>query len=306
MIATAQTAAQYCGRFAPTPSGPLHLGSLLTALASYLDARHHGGRWLLRIDDLDTARCVRGADAQILRQLESHGLEWDGQPYYQSGYRDRYEAGLKQLQEQGLIYACACTRAQLASRSRSGIDGPIYDGHCRTLGLPLDHQALRFRNDEGSLTLVDRIQGGLQRDLARDIGDFVVRRRDGITGYQLACAIDEHTLGITHVVRGADLLGSSFSQLRLMRQLGIAPPQYAHLPVLSDAQGHKLSKQNHAPAIEPEQACWQLWDCLHYLQQTPPESLRGAPVRELIAWGLAHWSPQRIPALLLRPLESPA
>lgn len=295
----------YRGRFAPTPSGPLHLGSLMTAVASFLDARHAGGRWLLRIDDLDVPRCMPGADSIILRQLESHGLHWDETPRYESRYRPAYEAALKYLAEGGHLYACRCTRAELASRSRVGPDGPVYDGHCRELALPFEDGALRYRLPAGDLELDDQIQGRLRRRPSEDVGDFVVRRRDGILGYHLACAIDEQAQGITRVVRGADLIGSSFCQLSLMRNLHQTSPEYAHLPVLVDQQGGKLSKQNRAAPVEERQASENLWRCLFWLNQAPPDTLRTAPPGELLAWAVPHWLLTAVPRVKTRLLETP-
>lgn len=303
--AQAHPPSPYRGRFAPTPSGPLHLGSLLTALAGYLDARHAGGQWLLRIDDLDAPRCVPDMDSVILKQLEAHGLHWDESPRYESAYRSRYEAALKDLAGNGSLYACRCTRAELAQRCRAGPDGPVYDGHCRQLALPPEGNALRYALPAGILAFDDGVQGPLRRDAA-GIGDFVVRRRDGIPGYHLACIVNEREQNITHVVRGADLIGSSFSQLALMRRFGQIPPRYAHLPLLVDAGGNKLSKQNHAPAVASATAGANLWRCLGLLNHTPPPVLRKAAPAELLAWAIAHWSLASVPRRKTATLEPPA
>ncbi|NKF22647.1 tRNA glutamyl-Q(34) synthetase GluQRS [Solimonas marina] len=286
----------YRGRFAPTPSGPLHLGSLLAALASYLDARHHGGQWLLRIDDLDRPRCPPGADQRILRQLEAHGLDWDDTPHYQSRHLDDYHHCLVALQNTGQIYACDCTRATLACESHSGTDGPVYSGRCRERRLAADGRALRRRIGFGSVVLDDDIQGPQQRDLQADIGDIVVRRRDGIIGYQLASSVDDHLMRISDVVRGADLTGSSATQHELISGLGWTPPRYRHVPLLTDADGLKLSKQNHAPAIEDDQAAANLWRCLTWLAQQPPTELRAAAPREQLAWAIPNWRRARVAA----------
>lgn len=287
---TARSAAgSYRGRFAPTPSGALHLGSLLTALASYLDARHHHGEWLLRIDDLDRPRCVPDADKQILRQLEAHALLWDEAPRYQSQHLAEYEAALARLAAQGRLYACRCTRATLAASALPGPDGPVYPGTCRGLQLPFDAHALRFAVSDGLLHLDDRLQGRLQRDASTELGDFVVRRRDGIVGYHLACAVDEAAQGITDVVRGADLIGASFAQNVLQQALALPAPRYAHVPVLVDAKGLKLSKQNHAAPLDAAKAAENLWSCLHWLQQAPPPELRNAAPAEILDWATAHW-----------------
>ncbi len=287
--------AGYRGRFAPTPSGPLHLGSLLTALASYLQARQQKGRWLLRIDDLDRPRIAADAEGRILRQLEAHGLLWDDPPRRQSDHLPDYHAALDRLRAQGLIYACACTRAQLMQQSLPGPDGLVYNGHCRGLGLPEEGLALRLRVPTERLQIIDAGQGGQSRQLERELGDFVLRRRDGIFGYQLACAVDEHAQGITEVVRGVDLLSSTFFQLHLMHRLRLRVPSYRHLPLLTDTGDRKLSKQNHAVAIEESQASHNLSLCLELLGQNPPPALKRASVTEIVAWGITHWSAERIP-----------
>jgi glutamyl-Q tRNA(Asp) synthetase len=257
----------YRGRFAPTPSGPLHMGSLLAALASWLDARHRGGAWLLRIDDLDRARCPRGIDARILRQLEAHGLHWDEAPRYQARHVEDYRAALRRLEQDGHAYACACSRATLKRSALPGPDGPVYPGTCRDAGLEPGHRALRARLPDLQLCFVDAWQGRVCRHLAREVGDFVVRRADGQPSYQLACAVDEHAQRITDVVRGADLLGSTICQLWLQQQIDVPAPRYAHLPVLADARGRKLSKQNHATPVEARDAARNLRHCLALLNQ---------------------------------------
>lgn len=295
----------YRGRFAPTPSGPLHLGSLLTALASWLQARVGGGQWLLRIDDLDRERCVAGMDATILRQLEAHALEWDEAPRRQSQHVDEYEAALSQLRAGHRTYACGCTRARLAAESRAGPDGPVYAGTCRSLHLDEAGNAVRLRIGQGRIHFRDGWQGEQARDLASEVGDFVLQRRDAVPGYQLACAVDEHAQRITEVVRGADLLGSTFCQAHLMDLLDFPRPAYRHLPVLVDASGRKLSKQNHAAPLSAAVAGENLWLCLNWLGQNPPPSLRTAPARELLAWAVAHWLPGRVPGSMHIRVEQP-
>jgi glutamyl-Q tRNA(Asp) synthetase len=289
----------YRGRFAPTPSGPLHLGSLVTALAGFLQARVAGGRWLLRIDDLDAPRCVPGAAAQIQRQLEDHALDWDESPRLQSAHVDEYREALERLLRSGTLYACTCTRAQLARDSLAGPDGPVYAGTCR--GKQHTSGALRFRAGAGIERLDDGWQGILERDIARDIGDFTVRRADDQVGYQLACVVDEAAQGITEVVRGADLLGSTFRQRLLKRALGLAQPRVRHLPVLLDAGGRKLSKQNHAAPVESNGGSMNLVHCLRYLEQQTPVALERATTREVVDWAVANWRPSRVPALASLP-----
>lgn len=285
---------RYRGRFAPTPSGPLHLGSLFTALASWLFARSLDGEWLLRIDDLDRQRCRPEHQSRILQQLEQHGLEWDGPVYFQSQHRSDYTAALDHLREQGRVYACDCSRARLRKLVSAADEEPLYDGHCRRRNLGGSHCALRMRVDPRELRFNDGGFGPRQCHFENGVGDFVLCRRDGIPGYQLACAVDEHLMGITDVVRGADLLGSTFRQLQVLAALDWPRPAYRHLPVLVDRRGRKLSKQNHAAPITDDAAGENLWQCLQWLGQRPPTALRAAPAPELIAWALANWHPERI------------
>ena len=281
----------YRGRFAPTPSGPLHLGSLLTALASWLDARHHGGIWLLRIDDLDRARCPKGMDATILRQLEAHGLAWDEAPRRQAQHLAEYRDALARLERDGLAYACACSRATLRRDAAPGPDGPVYPGTCRDAGRETRGHALRARLPAIERCFDDTWQGRTCRHLAREVGDFVLRRADGQPAYQLACAVDEHVQRITDVVRGADLLGSTTCQLWIQQQLGIPAPRYAHLPVLVDARGRKLSKQNHAAPVEARAAVANLQRCLALLGQPVPDA---GDVRTLLSAAARAWDAARV------------
>ena len=281
----------YRGRFAPTPSGPLHLGSLLTALASWLDARQRGGRWLLRIDDLDRARCPPGTDAVILRQLEAHALHWDESPRYQSAHVAEYRDALQRLGQAQRVYACTCSRAVLKRAARQGPDGPVYPGTCRAAGHPHARASLRVRLPDRELCLDDAWQGRQCRRLASEVGDFVVRRANGEIAYQLACAVDEQAQRITDVVRGADLLGSTFCQAWIQQELGQAPPRYAHLPVVTDARGRKLSKQNHAPAVDAREAAANLRRCLRLLNQ---EDVGGARPAEILAAARECWDAARV------------
>lgn len=295
---------RYRGRFAPTPSGPLHLGSLLTALASWLDARVAGGDWLLRIDDLDAPRCPPGAADLILRQLESHGLHWDETPRRQSEHVEAYEQAYEQLRQSQRVYACGCTRATLAAESRPGPDGPVYSGRCRETATartgPSTSSRLRLAPQRTELD--DPVQGLLVRNVATEIGDFVLRRADGLIGYQLACVIDEAAQGITQVLRGADLIGSSLRQRLLQAELGLPSPAYLHLPVLTEADGRKLSKQNGASALDSEQARDNLERCLRLLGQVPPPA--GLPTHELLQHALQHWQRARIPRQYSLPAQA--
>jgi glutamyl-Q tRNA(Asp) synthetase len=273
----------------------LHLGSLLTALASWLQARSAGGAWLLRIDDLDGDRCRPEHADTILRQLEAHGLLWDETPRLQTQHVAEYEMAWEQLRHAAPLYPCGCTRARLARDSLPGIDGPVYAGTCRQHPPQTPRPAWRLRVGQGALELADAWQGPLRRDLQRDIGDFVIRRADGQVGYQLSCVVDETAQDIGEVVRGADLIGSSFRQLYLQRLLGLPAPAYRHLPVLVGADGRKLSKQNHAQPIDAVHAGDNLHYCLALLGQEPPPMLRGAAVAEILRWAQQNWNAQRLP-----------
>lgn len=276
---------EYVGRFAPTPSGALHLGSLVTALGSWLDARAAGGRWLLRIDDLDRPRVRPGAAEEILRQLEAHGLWWDGPIRRQSEHLEAYEAALTRLREAGLVYACRCTRAELArlpASADAGAEGePAYPGTCRDAGWSDEDAALRVRIDEASRNRVG--------------GDFVVRRRDGQIGYQLACAVDEHALAITDVVRGADLVQSGLRQAWLLRTLALPVPRYRHLPLVLSATGQKLSKRTESEPLLIDRAPANVAAALRLLGQEPPLDVGAGDVRILLRHATAHWARERIP-----------
>jgi glutamyl-Q tRNA(Asp) synthetase len=286
----------YRGRFAPTPSGPLHLGSLLTALASFLHARKAGGSWLLRLDDLDRPRCVPGADTVILRQLEAHGLHWDESPYRQSAHRKLYSDALATLLRAQRVYRCVCTRARLNLNAVPGPDGPVYAGTCRDNAPPPGNRnALRLRVTDDLLCVDDALQGRVCRKARSDIGDFVVHRADGVPGYQLACAVDEANMRISHVVRGADLLGSTLRQRAVQLALELPVPEYAHLPVLVTADGRKLSKQNHAVPVQEQDAANNLWHCLAWLGQSPPVLLQHEQPADILAWTLRHWDWSNVP-----------
>jgi glutamyl-Q tRNA(Asp) synthetase len=267
------------------------MGSLLTALASWLEARSHGGQWLLRVDDLDRARCPPGTADVILRQLEAHGLTWDGTVRYQRQHVDDYRAALRALEHLGATYACTCSRAVLKAGGLAGPDGPVYAGTCRDARHGSTGASLRVRVPAQTLCFDDAWQGRQCRELAREVGDFVVRRADGVAAYQLACAVDEPAQGITHVVRGADLLGSTFCQLWLQQMLGTPTPEYQHLPVLTDGRGRKLSKQNRAAALDSGAAAGNLRHCLRLLNQADSA---GGTAPEVLAQALAQWNAARV------------
>ena len=286
----------YRGRFAPTPSGPLHLGSLFTALASWLAARQAGGEWHLRMDDLDRPRVVAGAEDTILCQLEAHGLHWHGPVVRQSAHEEQYRAVLDQLAADGWLYTCTCTRATLAATSLAGPDGPVYAGTCRSLAAAPEHlpAALRLRIPDGPLRWQDGVQGLVHRTLPGDAGDCVLRRADGQIGYHLACALDEVRMGITEVIRGADLLGATVHHLALLRVLGLPAPHYAHVPVLLADDGRKLSKQNGAAALgtRAPAVSQQLLSCLRAMRLVPPAELLGASAEAILRWAVPRWSAQ--------------
>lgn len=284
----------YVGRFAPSPTGPLHLGSLVAALASWLDARSAGGRWLVRIEDLDKPREQPGAAAEILRQLEALGLEWDGEVIYQSMRGERYRAALDALAQRGLTYPCACSRREIADSAVRAADGAtIYPGTCRIGVAPgRSVRATRVRTDGvPPVRFVDRIQGEVVQSVESEVGDFVLQRADGVFAYQLAVVVDDAEQGITDVVRGADLIDSTGRQILLQRLLGVPLPRYAHVPALVNAQGEKLSKQTGAPPLNTERRDAQLAGALALLGQRPPP-LAG---RELLEWARTHWDVRRVP-----------
>ncbi|MDO8294503.1 MAG: tRNA glutamyl-Q(34) synthetase GluQRS [Gallionella sp.] len=285
----------YLGRFAPSPTGPLHFGSLAAAVGSYLDAKHHHGTWLVRIEDLDTPRCVPGATDDILRTLEAFGLYWDGEVIYQSQRSAAYEEALQQLQIIGSVYPCACTRKEIADSALHGIDGPVYPGTCRN-GVPAGREgrAWRVRTNSEPAEFDDALQGPIAQHLESEIGDFVVKRADGMFAYQLAVVVDDAFQGITHVVRGADLLYSTPRQIYLQRLLGLTTPTYMHLPIAVNAQGEKLSKQTLAPAITADDVIATLIAVLEFLRQQPPAELRQGSVEEVLGWAVAHWQPERL------------
>ncbi|MGE0583329.1 MAG: tRNA glutamyl-Q(34) synthetase GluQRS [Steroidobacteraceae bacterium] len=281
-----------CGRFAPSPTGDLHLGSLLAAAGSYLDARHRGQRWLLRIEDLDTPRIVAGAESRILATLEACGFEWDATPLRQSTRLDAYADALEALARAGRVFECSCTRKAMEDGA-DGTGSTAYPGTCRAGPTRPGPTATRFRVDAGVYAFTDRIQGTVQ-GAWRARGDVIVRRRDGTCAYQLAVVVDDAWQGVTDVVRGADLIDSTPWQLAIARALGISPPQHAHLPVLVEPDGRKLAKSRRAVAIDPQHAGRALEAVLAFLCLPVPPELAGASPRELLAWAAPRWSTERL------------
>jgi glutamyl-Q tRNA(Asp) synthetase len=286
------------GRFAPSPTGPLHFGSLIAALGSFLEARCRGGEWRVRIEDVDGPRTVPGAADAILRVLARCGLDWDGSILYQSQRTDAYQAALERLLNLGRAYPCSCTRRELAVNPRARDGSPIYPGHCRTgIRHPDRPQAIRLRVDDAPLAFHDAIQGDYRQCLASEVGDFVIRRADGWFAYQLAVVVDDADQGITQVVRGSDLLDSTPRQIYLQRLHDFPTPKYAHLPIAVDLHGHKLSKQTGAKPIDEHHSGSTVWDALRFLGQSPPPELADAPIAEIIAWARAHWRLAGVPAV---------
>jgi glutamyl-Q tRNA(Asp) synthetase len=287
----------YRGRFAPSPTGPLHFGSLVAAVGSYLEAKINSGEWLLRIEDLDTPRTVAGAADDIQRCLAAFGMAWDGEVMYQSTRAEAYRAALDQLRAGSVLYGCACTRREIADSAIHGIEGPVYPGTCRD-GLPASRaaRATRVRTQGAHMTFEDAIQGIITQDVEHAVGDFVVARADGLFAYQLAVVVDDAAQGITDVVRGADLLDSTPRQILLQRLLGLPTPRYAHLPVAVNAQGEKLSKQTLARPLDWQKPSPHLIAALRFLGQEPPAGLQQRPPERIWAWAMAHWQLQRTPA----------
>ena len=290
----------YRGRFAPSPTGPLHFGSLVAALASWLDARANGGEWLVRIEDVDTTRTVPGAAEEILRALEAFGLAWDGAVVRQSERTARYRDALATLRERGVVYRCRCSRREIADSAPAGIDGMIYPGTCRDLALdPQVDGADRLRVPERTIEFTDRVLGRVSQDLPVDIGDFVLRRRDGLFAYQLAVAVDDADQRVSDVVRGADLLLSTPRQILLQRCLGVPTPRYLHFPVATNRAGQKLSKQTLAAPIHPQRPGAGLAAALAFLGQPPAQAQEP---RSILAAATAAWDPSRIPRMRAIPV----
>lgn len=273
------------------------MGSLYTAVASYLDARHRRGSWLLRIDDLDTPRNVPGATSRILACLKQFGLHWDGDVYLQSQQSKQYGSRLSELQQKNKLYACRCSRKKLAGKS-------IYPGYCREAGWPQDDScALRLKCEDCEIAFDDGLQGLFQQNLAKEQGDFIVRRRDQIIAYQFAVVVDDFLQGVTHVVRGLDLLDSTPKQIFLQTLFGYPTPHYLHLPLIVDPLGEKLSKQTLAKPVDDSNPSKTLFQILQLLQQNPPDGLRDTGVNIQLSWAIEHWQPQALKKM--RAIQSP-
>ncbi|PWB54683.1 MAG: tRNA glutamyl-Q(34) synthetase GluQRS [Nitrosomonadales bacterium] len=295
----------YRGRFAPSPTGSMHFGSLVAAVGSYLDARSCQGKWLVRMEDLDPPRVVAGAADNILRTLEAFGLFWDGDVVFQSRRGEAYRAALDVLQQQGVLYPCNCSRREIADSALEASTGLIYQGQCRS-GMRKGRaaHALRVITDNHPIKFCDRLLGDCGQRLEADVGDFVLRRADGLYAYQLAVVVDDAEQGITHIVRGADILDSTPRQIYLQHLLGLSTPSYLHLPVAVNVQGEKLSKQTLAPALNPADPVPQLVRALGFLGQEPPPGLAGADLADFWAWAVANWSARKIPPRRAIPASS--
>jgi glutamyl-Q tRNA(Asp) synthetase len=299
--------APYRGRFAPSPTGPLHFGSLVAAVGSFLEAKSHQGAWLVRMEDLDPPREVAGAADLILATLEAYGFEWDGPVLYQSRRSEFYESALAQLQQDELLYPCGCTRKEIADSAMHGIEGPVYPGICRHgLASGKTPRAWRVGVDANDIVIEDRLQGTIKQNLDRDIGDFVLKRADGYYAYQLAVVVDDAAQGITHVVRGADLLDSTPRQVYLQRLLGLPTPVYAHLPIVVNAAGEKLSKQTLAAPLDIGNPVPALHQALRFLGQNVPAELAAGDISALWQWIREHWSLANVPSLRHLPVTLPA
>jgi len=279
------------GRFAPSPSGPLHFGSLVCALASYADIKSKRGKWLVRIEDIDPPREVKGASRQILLQLESHGLHWDESVVYQSNRLSLYSEIINDLQNKGAIYFCDCNRARL--RELNG----VYDKFCKTRQLVSEGNATRLiiNSDSDYISFNDAIFGWQEQNLTTNVGDFIIRRRDGLISYQLAVTVDDNAQGITDILRGSDLLGSTHRQIFLQRMLGFPQPNYTHLPIATSKNNLKLSKQNLASELPAGRESGNLWLALKWLKQNPPQDLKVLSAEKIVGWAVENWNPTTIP-----------
>ncbi|MDZ7662695.1 tRNA glutamyl-Q(34) synthetase GluQRS [Thiohalophilus sp.] len=285
----------YRGRFAPSPTGPLHFGSLIAAVGSYLQARQQGGQWWLRIEDIDPPREVEGAAEAIIALLGAYGFEWDDLRY-QSRQQSIYAEALAQLQHQHLTYPCTCTRRQLRELQGDNPGPLIYPGTCRSRRFPCqERHAIRLLTTDTLIEFTDRLQGTQICELGKEVGDFVLRRADGYISYQLAVALDDAEQGMTEVMRGSDLLDSTPRQIHVQQQLGLRSPDYAHLPVVLGPDGQKLSKQTGAKPLPPGQPLVPLVNAMQFLGHPVPEEIQHGSLQGFWDWAIGNWSPVQIP-----------
>lgn len=292
------------GRFAPSPTGPLHFGSLIAALASYLAVRHVGGKWFLRIEDIDKPRSQAGAAESIIQTLGAYGFEWDGNILYQSQRQAFYQDALADLTNHS--YPCTCARKYLRRHAEMGSYGIIYPGTCRgqVLANPEQQHAIRLRTHNQAICFTDEVRGQYCQQLETDLGDFIIRRSDGLFAYQLAVVVDDALQNINQVVRGADLLDNTPRQIWLQQLLGLPQPSYAHVPLALNPQGQKLSKQTHAPAIGLQDQLQKLIAALGFLGQEPPSATQFANLNQFWDWAIQHWDTQKIPKVHALPLTA--
>lgn len=295
-------AAPYRGRFAPSPSGPLHFGSLVAALGSHLEARTQAGEWRVRIEDVDVPRCKPEHEAAILRTLICYGFRIDGDILRQSERSALYQEALNRLFFEGHVFGCACTRKEIEASPRAADGAAIYPGTCRSgLAEGREARAWRMRVGETTIAFDDALQGTQTQNLAHEVGDFVLLRADGLFAYQLAVVVDDYAQDISHVVRGADLLDSTARQIWLQQCLGYPTPHYAHLPIAVNEAGEKLSKQTLATALNDNEPVPALWQALQFLGQNPPASLLQSEHGALWQWATEHWSLARVPQQISQP-----
>ena len=287
------------GRFAPSPTGPLHFGSLLTAVGSYLEAKSQQGLWYLRIEDLDPPREVAGSTIAIIQSLTDHGFQWDGDVVYQSQRIHQYEQVLKQLKSQQQVYACDCSRQRIAqhplNQTKPKNSIPVYPNHCRHRTHVNPPCAWRIKTDLSLMTVYDQLQPDYSQCLLTEVGDFVIKRKDDLFAYHLAVVVDDAAQAVTQVVRGIDLMDATPRHLWLQRCLKYTTPHYLHLPVIVNDNLEKLSKQTLAPAIHVDTAAHNLVRCLKALGQDPPYALSQQPVATIWQWAKQHWQRQNIP-----------
>lgn len=293
------------GRFAPTPSGALHFGSLVTAIASYLDATQAGGDWLVRIDDLDAARTRAGAVDSILKALEDFGLEWSRSVVFQSQRGEFYEEALMRLIGTSRCYRCQCTRKEAGESLQFGPDGPIYNGICRTANHTAAwRHAWRLNTDGAQVGFTDRVQGEITRDLGSYVGDFIVSRSDLVAGYHLASVVDDVSMGVTAVVRGGDLIPSTLRQLFVAQLLGYTAPTFAHVPTIVDGGGRKLSKSSNDLSVVAMPSGAAFHDALIVLGQDPPADMRSESARTVRDWGIRHWDISKVPTMPVKAMPA--
>ena len=295
---------EYVGRFAPSPTGPLHFGSLVAAIGSYLQAKSVNGRWLVRMEDIDPLREVEGAADLILRTLEAYGFEWHGEVLWQSSRVEAYQHVLDDLCRRSLAYPCGCSRKQQAeNRAALKLPAGVYPGTCRSRSVSagVGRQAIRLLVEPVDITFHDRLQGEQRQHLVQDVGDFVLFRADGQFAYQLAVVVDDAAQGITEVVRGSDLIDSTPRQIYLQQVLGLPTPGYLHLPVAVNGAGEKLSKQTYATPLPLDDPLPLLWHALHFLGQSPPHDLLKGGVGEFWQWAISHWHLENVTPSLFAP-----